>query len=73
VLTNLVGLRAVISTHDMTTDFYPFNMTFLGAIATRVIDEVKGVNHRRDSFDWSGSRQSRHKQALIWPGVGRTL
>jgi hypothetical protein len=48
-------------------------MTFLGAIATRVIDEVKGVNHRRDSFDWSGSRQSRHKQALIWPGVGRTL
>jgi GMP synthase (glutamine-hydrolysing) len=55
---HLVGLRAVISTDGMTIDFYPFNMTFRGAIATRVIDKVKGVNHRRDSSDGSGPHQT---------------
>jgi hypothetical protein len=28
----------------MTADFYPFYMPFLGATATRIINEVKGVN-----------------------------
>jgi GMP synthase (glutamine-hydrolysing) len=28
----------------MTADFYPFDMAFLGAVATRIINEVKGVN-----------------------------
>ena len=40
----VVGLRAVTSTDGMTADFYPFDMKFLGLVATRIINEVKGVN-----------------------------
>jgi GMP synthase (glutamine-hydrolysing) len=40
----VVGLRAVTSTDGMTADFYPFDMTFIGHVATRIINEVKGVN-----------------------------
>jgi GMP synthase (glutamine-hydrolysing) len=40
----VVGLRAVTSTDGMTADFYPFDATFLGTVATRIINEVKGVN-----------------------------
>jgi GMP synthase (glutamine-hydrolysing) len=40
----VVGLRAVTSTDGMTADFYPFDMKFLGEAATRIINEVKGVN-----------------------------
>jgi GMP synthase (glutamine-hydrolysing) len=40
----VVGLRAVTSTDGMTADFYAFDMTFLGHVATRIINEVKGVN-----------------------------
>jgi GMP synthase (glutamine-hydrolysing) len=40
----VVGLRAVTSTDGMTADFYPFDMSFLGATPTRIINEVKGVN-----------------------------
>jgi GMP synthase (glutamine-hydrolysing) len=39
-----VGLRAVTSTDGMTADFYPFDMAFIGHVATRIINEVKGVN-----------------------------
>ena len=28
----------------MTADFFPYDMTFLGRAATRIINEVKGVN-----------------------------
>jgi GMP synthase PP-ATPase subunit len=38
-----MGLRAVTSTDGMTADFFPFNMTFLGAAAIR---KVGSVNHR---------------------------
>ena len=38
------ALRAVTSTDGMTADFYPFDMNFLGRAATRIINEVKGVN-----------------------------
>jgi GMP synthase (glutamine-hydrolysing) len=41
---HVVGLRAVTSTDGMTADFYPFDMKFLGETATRIINEVKGVN-----------------------------
>jgi GMP synthase (glutamine-hydrolysing) len=41
---HVVGLRAVTSTDGMTADFYPFDMAFLGHVATRIINEVKGVN-----------------------------
>jgi GMP synthase (glutamine-hydrolysing) len=40
----VVGLRAVTSTDGMTADFYPFDMKFIGGVATRIINEVKGVN-----------------------------
>ncbi len=40
----VVGLRAVTSTDGMTADFYPFDMKFIGAVATRIVNEVKGVN-----------------------------
>jgi GMP synthase (glutamine-hydrolysing) len=40
----VLGLRAVTSTDGMTADFYPFDMKFLGHVATRIINEVKGVN-----------------------------
>jgi GMP synthase (glutamine-hydrolysing) len=40
----VVGLRAVTSTDGMTADFYPFDMKFVGGVATRIINEVKGVN-----------------------------
>ena len=36
--------RAVTSIDGMTADFYPFDMGFLGRVATRIINEVKGIN-----------------------------
>jgi GMP synthase (glutamine-hydrolysing) len=39
-----LALRAVTSTDGMTADFYPFDMNFLGRVATRIINEVKGIN-----------------------------
>jgi GMP synthase (glutamine-hydrolysing) len=38
----VVGLRAITSTDGMTADFYLFDMTFVGHVATRIINEVKG-------------------------------
>jgi GMP synthase (glutamine-hydrolysing) len=38
------ALRAVTSTDGMTADYYPFPHEFLGAVATRIINEVRGVN-----------------------------
>jgi len=40
----VVALRAVTSSDGMTADFYPFDMSFLGRAATRIINEVRGVN-----------------------------
>ncbi len=40
----VVGLRAVTSTDGMTADFYHFDMKFIGHVATRIVNEVKGVN-----------------------------
>ncbi len=38
------GLRAVTSTDGMTADFYHFDMEFLGRVANRIINEVRGIN-----------------------------
>ena len=38
------ALRAVTSVDGMTADYYPFNHEFLGETATRIINEVKGIN-----------------------------
>jgi GMP synthase (glutamine-hydrolysing) len=40
----VVALRAVTSVDGMTADFYPFDMAFLARTATRIINEVRGVN-----------------------------
>jgi len=41
---SVVALRAVTSTDGMTADFYPFDTKFIGHVATRIVNEVKGVN-----------------------------
>ncbi|MCB1517582.1 MAG: glutamine-hydrolyzing GMP synthase [Hyphomicrobiaceae bacterium] len=38
------ALRAVTSIDGMTADFYPYDMAFLGRAATRIINEVRGIN-----------------------------
>ncbi len=38
------ALRAVTSTDGMTADYYPFPHEFLGHVATRIINEVRGIN-----------------------------
>jgi GMP synthase (glutamine-hydrolysing) len=38
------ALRAVTSVDGMTADFFPFDMGFLGRAATRIINEVRGIN-----------------------------
>ena len=38
------ALRAVTSVDGMTADYYPFTHAFLGETATRIINEVKGIN-----------------------------
>ncbi len=41
---HVCALRAVTSVDGMTADFYPFDMNFLGRAATRIINEVRGIN-----------------------------
>ncbi|MBL0371809.1 glutamine-hydrolyzing GMP synthase [Rhizobium sp. KVB221] len=38
------ALRAVTSVDGMTADFYHYDMNFLGRAATRIINEVRGIN-----------------------------
>ncbi len=38
------ALRAVTSVDGMTADYYPFEHAFLGETATRIINEVPGIN-----------------------------
>jgi GMP synthase (glutamine-hydrolysing) len=41
---HVCALRAVTSTDGMTADSYPFDHAFLAATATRIINEVRGIN-----------------------------
>jgi GMP synthase (glutamine-hydrolysing) len=41
---NVLALRAVNSSDGMSADFYPYSMEFLGKVANRIINEVKGIN-----------------------------
>ncbi|GGE38071.1 GMP synthase [glutamine-hydrolyzing] [Agaricicola taiwanensis] len=41
---HVLALRAVTSVDGMTADFYPYDMNFLGRTATRIINEVRGIN-----------------------------
>ena len=38
------ALRAVTSTDGMTADVYPFDSAFLSQVATRIVNEVQGIN-----------------------------
>jgi GMP synthase (glutamine-hydrolysing) len=38
------ALRAVTSSDGMTADSYSFDHAFLAQVATRIVNEVKGVN-----------------------------
>jgi GMP synthase (glutamine-hydrolysing) len=38
------ALRAVTSTDGMTADVYPYESAFLARVATRIVNEVKGIN-----------------------------
>jgi hypothetical protein len=61
----VVGLRAVTFTDGMTADFYPFDMKFLGETATRIINEVKGVN--RVVYDVTSKRRARSSEGSLEP------
>ena len=41
---HVCAIRAVNSTDGMTADYYPFPHEFLGRVATRIINEVRGIN-----------------------------
>ena len=41
---HVCALRAVTSTDGMTADYFPFSHEFLGRVATRIINEVNGIN-----------------------------
>jgi GMP synthase (glutamine-hydrolysing) len=41
---HVCALRAVTSTDGMTADYFPFAHEFLGRAATRIINEVRGIN-----------------------------
>ncbi len=41
---NVCALRAVTSVDGMTADIYPFEAAFLSRVATRIINEVRGIN-----------------------------
>ena len=41
---HVCALRAVTSTDGMTADSYPFSHAFLAAVATRIVNEVRGIN-----------------------------
>ena len=48
---HVCALRAVTSVDGMTADVYPFDAAFLSGCATRIINEVKGIN--RVAYDYT--------------------
>ncbi len=46
------ALRAVTAVDGMTAEFYPFDMGFLGRVASRIVNEVRGIN--RVVYDITG-------------------
>jgi GMP synthase (glutamine-hydrolysing) len=41
---HVLALRAVTSVDGMTADYFPFEHEFLGRVASRIVNEVRGVN-----------------------------
>jgi hypothetical protein len=54
---SLLALRAVTSADGMTADCYPFEHSFLGRVANRIINEVRGLN--RVTYDIPANRLGR--------------
>ncbi|SMF61772.1 glutamine-hydrolyzing GMP synthase [Allosphingosinicella indica] len=48
---SVCALRAVTSTDGMTADIYPFDAAFLSRVATRIVNEVQGIN--RVTYDYT--------------------
>ena len=48
---NVCALRAVTSVDGMTADIYPFDASFLARVATRIVNEVAGIN--RVTYDYT--------------------
>ena len=48
---SVCALRAVTSTDGMTADVYPFDAGFLSRVATRIVNEVQGIN--RVTYDYT--------------------
>lgn len=48
---SVCALRAVTSTDGMTADVYPFDAAFLSRVATRIVNEVQGIN--RVTYDFT--------------------
>ena len=48
---HVCALRAVTSTDGMTADVYPFDPAFLSRVATRIVNEVQGIN--RVTYDFT--------------------
>ena len=48
---SVCALRAVTSTDGMTADIYPFDAAFLSRVATRIVNEVPGIN--RVTYDYT--------------------
>jgi len=48
---SVCALRAVTSTDGMTADVYPFDPAFLSRVATRIVNEVQGIN--RVTYDFT--------------------
>jgi hypothetical protein len=53
----VVGLRAVTSSDGVTADFCLFEICFIGRVATRIINKVRGVN--RVVYDVTTNRRGR--------------
>jgi hypothetical protein len=61
------ALRAVTSIDGMTADFYPFGASFLGRVATRMINEVRGIG--RITYDVTSKPPGTH----AWPDTSSVL
>ncbi len=70
------ALRAVTSTDGMTADFYPFDMSFLGRAATRIINEVQRRQSRglrRDQQAAGNHRVGVRRNIWCAPAVSYSL
>ena len=65
---HVLALRAVTSVDGMTADYYPFEHDFLSRTATRIINEVRGVN--RVVYDISSKPPATSSMVKERPSTG---